>query len=265
LADAQLAVQSWQFVLQQVDKTIEINRDCNYTIDDNEKTLLVNGSFAAFRVLEQNVVAFEKYLEDNTDKIPSETLAAKMCGRWRDGSPLELDPFHDQPVAPEDINNFNYKNDVKGYRCPISSHIRRTNPRDQRIQGGNDGEGKSVRNNRIMRRAMPYGPEYTPGAGDDGINRGLVGMFICANLATQFEFIMSHWVHDGQFAGSKPKGKDPLLGNNDPSDSIFNIPIENATSLNLEGFPQFIATRGSAYLFLPSLTGLKYIADAPAV
>ena len=262
LADGQLTAQSWQFVLQQVDQSIPGNSDCTYTIEtDKQKALLLNGSFAALRVLKQDVAAFDKYLNDNAEKIDPDTLAAKMCGRWRNGNPLVLDPDNQTDVPADQINNFEYKNaDPDGERCPFSSHLRRANPRNEKIRGSTDGRG--VRNHRIVRRGMPYGPEYTPGDPDDGVERGLLGMFICADLANQFEFIMKDWLRSAGFGGATPQGKDPLLGDNKTADSNFQVPQSGGATLEFKGFPRFIQTRGSAYLLLPSLTALKYIGTA---
>lgn len=256
LADAQVKVPAWHFVLQQTD-------EATYKITtEQEKQLLINGSFAAFRVLEQDVVEFENYLNHPKVKaqIDPELLAAKMCGRWRNGDPLVLNPDNETSVSAKDINNFEYFHaDPDGIRCPVSSHIRRTNPRNQ-VVPGNTG-GNSIPEHRIIRRGMPYGPEYSAGTGPDAVERGLLGMFICSDLVEQFEFISRLWVQGSNFGTNGPAGKDPLLGNNDVSNSIFKIPQAEGEPIVLEGFPQFIKTRGSAYVFLPSMTALKYIAD----
>jgi hypothetical protein len=204
-----------------------------------------------------------------------------MCGRWRDGNPLVLDPHHKTSVAPDDINNFDYyQADPHGERCPVGSYIRRSNPRNQPIRGCAGGDGRGTRNHRIIRRGMPYGPQYVPGSGDDGIEHGLMVMFICANLANQYEFILKDWVQEGDFASGGPAGKDPLIGTVDDSDdsdssgdsednsednseeSVFETTDNNGESLVLKDLPQFVRTRGCAYLFLPSLAGLKHIAEA---
>jgi Dyp-type peroxidase family len=257
LADEQVEVPSWHFVLQQTnDATYKI-------ITEQEKQLLINGSFAAFRVLEQDVAGFEDYLNNPevTAQIEPELLAAKMCGRWRNGDPLVLNPDNKTEVLPKDINKFEYFNaDPHGIRCPVSSHIRRSNPRNQ-VVPGNTG-GKSIPEHRIIRRGMPYGPKYNPGSGTDSVERGLLGMFICADLVEQFEFISTLWLQGSNFSTNGPAGKDPLLGTNDVNDSIFKIPQAEGEPIVLKGFPQFIKTRGSAYVFLPSMTALKYIAQA---
>jgi Dyp-type peroxidase family len=226
-----------------------------------------NGSFAAFRILEQDVVGFEQFLEKNaTATLSKELLAAKICGRWRNGVPIVLSPETDSPEPPMTrgtIDNFNYATaDPKGLSCPIGAHIRRTNPRDERVQG--DGHTR-----RIVRRAMPYGPPYDPTQPDDGVARGLVGLFVNVSIADQFEFVMQNWVNQSSFAyGMNGPNNEPtqevLLGNNESSDGqgigIFRIPTATGP-IFITGFSNFVTTRGGAYLFLPSISALHYLAD----
>ena len=56
-----------------------------------------NGSFGVFKMIEQDVVGFENFLQSNKDRIDPELLAAKICGRWRNGVPLALSPDTDSP------------------------------------------------------------------------------------------------------------------------------------------------------------------------
>jgi deferrochelatase/peroxidase EfeB len=196
-----------------------------------------------------------------------EKLAAKMCGRWRNGVPLALSPDTDTPEVPiplEKMNDFDYVptpeysegyDDAKGYRCPLGSHVRRANPRRSRV-AGNSGNL-----HRIVRRGLPYGPAYDPQHPNDGIERGLLGIFICVSLRDQFEFLMAEWLNNGVFAPGLGSSKDPILGNNDVADSKFVIPAETGAQ-QITGFSQFITTRGGAYCFLPSITSLKYLANS---
>ena len=115
--------------------------------------------------------------------------------------PLALSPdAPDAPVPPEQFNSFDYVpteampdafDDRRGYRCPIGAHIRRMNPRHSTV-AGNSGLKR-----RIVRRGLPYGPPYDPRHPDDGIERGLLGLFIGVSLKDQFEFLMSDWVNKG--------------------------------------------------------------------
>jgi hypothetical protein len=120
--------------------------------------LSTNSSFAAFRLLEQDVGAFDAWLSAAAARagVDAELIAAKVCGRWRSGVPLVLSTdtgTPDPPLPAERINDYGYVSgeDKFGYRCPIGSHMRRANPRDEKVVAGGSMH-------RIIRRAMPYGP-----------------------------------------------------------------------------------------------------------
>lgn len=215
-----------------------------------------NGSFAAFRIAEQDVWGFEQFLTAQSDGTPAgrERLAAQLCGRWRNGVPLVVSPDSDAPIPSEELNMFDYANvhpDPDGARCPLGSHIRRANPRLGRVMGGGGAK------RRIIRRGMPYGPPYDPSHPDDRKARGLVGMFICVSLLEQFEFVMSEWINDGIFARGLGRTRDPLTGNNDPAGEFkaFGTPPVHVTALS-----SFVTTRGGAYCFLPSMNALRHLA-----
>jgi Dyp-type peroxidase family len=248
--------------------------------------LSTNSSYAAFRILEQDVPGFDAVVQSFADKtgLDNEMVAAKICGRWRNGNPLELSPTQQEPLLPtEQLNNFTYvsppaaTDDTLGLVCPIGSHIRRNNPRNEAIVGG----GTST-NHRIVRRAMPYGPAYDPQQPDTmAITRGLVGYFINASIQNQFEFLTSQWnllpdfVKSATAPGGAPAGnavfnitgEDVFLGVNDPSSSSFTFAGAGANgsgNTNATGFGRTITTRGSVYCFFPSITGLNYLAALPA-
>ena len=226
----------------------------------------LNGSFAAFRVMYQNVPAFLEFLDAESSRlgIDEELLAAKVCGRWRNGEPLVMRPAGapEKTVPDDNLNDFDYEataafpeSDREGLRCPRGAHIRRAFPRHQRVIDDFNGLKR-----RIVRRAMPYGPEYDPAAPDqEVVDRGLVGMFVCASLEEQYEYVMKHWLNDGQFAGGRlGRSKDPLVGANEPAESRFETP--GAPRVEATGFRAFVITRGCAYVFLPSMRALKYLA-----
>ena len=234
-----------------------------------------NGSYAAFRILEQDCHAFEAFLAEQSTQtnLDPEFIAAKLCGRWRSGAPLTLfpnadDPQRDEPESFARYNSFDYVktdnfapsedyDDSRGYLCPIGSHIRRMNPRHSRVAGN------SGLSHRIVRRGLPYGPPYDSANPQDGLERGLLGLFIGASLKNQFEFLMKHWANDGGFAGMG-QTKDPILGDNSPSDSKFVIPVEAGKKpVVVRGFPRLVKTRGGAYCFVPSVTAIKYLSALP--
>jgi deferrochelatase/peroxidase EfeB len=224
-----------------------------------------NGSFGAFRILGQEVAAFEEYLQGAAVKIglTADQLAAKLMGRWRSGVPLALSPKGTCPIPSDRLNMFLYRSaapgqaepDPKGVACPIGSHIRRGNPRDETVAGFFTQQA------RIMRRNVPYGAPFNPEQPNDGIERGLIGYFINADFANQFQFLMSQWLNMDNFVGGMISGVDPIVGANSQSSSDFTLPTSPTSSVKISGFERFVITRGSAYCFLPSVTGLRYIAS----
>jgi deferrochelatase/peroxidase EfeB len=259
--DHQQPCEPWLFVLRDEAE--------NYFVPE-PRQLGLNGSFACFKIIMTDVVGFESFLQSNRDKIDPELLAAKICGRWRNGVPLALSPETDTPaggIPPEQLNNYEYVNadgsgDPKGLRCPIGAHMRRINPRGQPVAG--QGEpGGSNNTHRLIRRGMPYGPAYDPTQPYDGIERGLLGYFINSSIENQYEFVLGHWVTDSEFAGAvrlHPKSKDPMIGTQDRAESIFVIPqASGAASIKLSGFSSFITTKAAAYCFLPSITAIRFI------
>jgi deferrochelatase/peroxidase EfeB len=224
-----------------------------------------NGSFGAFRILKQEVEGFEEYLQTAGPSIglTADQLAAKFMGRWRSGVPLALSPEGKCPIPSDRLNMFLYQGaapgqsepDPKGVDCPIGSHIRRGNPRDEIVAGFFTQQA------RVMRRNVPYGPPFNPQQPNDGVERGLIGYFINADFANQFQFLMSQWLNTDNFVGGMISGLDPIVGDNSPASSVFTLPTSPISSVKVTGFERFVITRGSAYCFLPSITGLRYIAS----
>jgi Dyp-type peroxidase family len=222
----------------------------------------INGTFMVYRKLHQNVATFRRYLKEKAQLYGGgeEKLAAKFVGRWPDGTPLELSPDRQDPQIVQDKNrnvNFTYGQDLDGTRCPMGSHIRRTNPRD--AFGFN---GKLVNRRRITRRGLPYGG-VTPHdqLGDDRAEHGIVFMALNASIFRQFEFVHQQWVEYGNDA-HQGNDKDFLLGNHG-GEGKFMIPGTEDPSnppFMCGGLPNFVELRGGDYFFMPSITALRLIA-----
>lgn len=212
-----------------------------------------NGSFMAYRRLQEHVGAFRDYIRDNADTPEDEELlAAKFMGRWRSGAPLVLAPDKDDPelgADPMRNNDFNYKEmDPHGYACPLGSHARRLNPRDT---------AHYMNRRRMIRRGATYGPALPDGAPDDGVDRGIAAFIICADLVRQFEFAQNVWINDRAFheLGNE---HDPIGGMQDGT-MDFTIPKRPIRKV-LKGLPAFTTLKGGAYFFLPGLPALRYLA-----
>lgn len=228
-------------------------------------TFAGNGTYNAFRILEQDVFGFDQYLREQGEAVARdpEWLAARICGRWRNGDPVEV--FPDAPRAPDidaagnvivrtDRNDFLYADNL-GHRCPLGSHIRRANPRNTPIV-----QKSTNATRRVIRRGMSYGPEITPGQPRDDIPRGLVGNFFCASLTAQFESLMQDWINLGLHHPTITGTNDIMVGTNDPAVSEYLIPQADGPDITLRNFPSFVRTRASIYAFMPTLSGLRWLA-----
>ncbi|MCP9273914.1 Dyp-type peroxidase [Mycolicibacterium arenosum] len=211
-----------------------------------------NGSYMAYRRLEEHVASFRDYLDERADTPEdAELLAAKFMGRWRSGAPLVLAPTHDDPELGADPlrnNDFNYKEmDPHGYACPLGAHARRLNPRDT---------GHYMNRRRMIRRGATYGPALPDGEPDDGAARGIAAFIICADLVRQFEFAQNVWINDKAFheLGNE---HDPICGTQDGT-LDFTVPKRPIRKVH-KGIPAFTTLTGGAYFFLPGLRAIRYL------
>ena len=194
--------------------------------------LLDNGSYLVVRKLKQDVDRFERLLKENASRLDldPELLAAKLMGRWRDGRPLA------HPAAA--TNDFNYKADAEGSKCPFHAHIRRANPRD--VAGLP----------RIVRRGMSYGQ---PGDTD----RGLVFMAYNTNLAEQFETVQ-RWISGGNSSGGYSGQSDPYLGVAVAGqERVFRCEVDGRVIDIRLGDEPLVELQWGAYFFVPSIPALR--------
>jgi Dyp-type peroxidase family len=255
------------------------------------RLLARNGSFLVVRKLEQDVVAFRKFLREKsvslkqvlgdttlTDEDAQALLAAKMLGRWCDGSPLALYPTK---AARDPSNNFGYADDLDGARCPLGAHIRRANPRASLGFGGN-----LVRRRRLIRRGIPYGRVLPDADGmDTGADerRGLMFLAFCSSIDHQFEFLQRQWLNYGD-EFRQGNDTDPIVGARygdgrtvgpgeasiRGSDGTGRMVIPGDERTGRPPFlccdiPRFVTTKGGDYFFAPSLTALRLLATGEVV
>ena len=211
-----------------------------------------NGSYMAYRRLQEHVGAFRDFLRQHGETPQEqELIAAKLMGRWRSGAPLVLAPDKDDPALGADMqrnNDFNYKEmDPLGYAVPLGAHVRRMNPRDT---------AHNMNRRRMIRRGAPYGPHLPEGAPEDGAERGIAAFVICASLIRQFEFAQNVWISDRNF-NELGNERDPIIGTQDGT-LEFKIP-KRPIRKKIVGLPAFTTVRGGAYFFLPGLRALQYL------
>jgi Dyp-type peroxidase family len=239
---------------------------------------MLNGSYMVFRRLEQKVLLFRDFVEQESANLglDSGMLAARMVGRWPSGAPLMLSPLQDDQALganPQANNDFEFEADPFQRRCPYAAHIRKTYPRDDLNNSGppdftGEGGETAVQTRRLRRAGIPFGPEISDGEqiGNED-SRGL--MFVCyqTSIVDQFEFVQRSWANTPGFVigkvrpggGAVTPGHDPIIGQaggqRDMDEPIPNYPTGNVRS-NLTLPNQFVESTGAAYFFMPSLSAL---------
>jgi Dyp-type peroxidase family len=228
--------------------------------------LLRNGTFMVWRKLEQDVDAFEEWVQTQTggDRAAAKLLKARIVGRWPDGTSLIRRPpgtesgsrgrsvAGDTGAAPPatdraGINDFVYGADPAGVRCPLGAHVRRSYPRDALGY-----RTERTRRNRIIRRGMPYQDREPPA-------RGLIFVCFNASIARQFEQIQGSWLMQGDTFGLGTD-RDFLTGGLDHPGDTTRMTIQGDRAHPpqfLTRDRQFVTVRGGYYLFVPGLEALR--------
>ncbi|HEY0255243.1 MAG TPA: Dyp-type peroxidase [Kofleriaceae bacterium] len=249
---------------------------------DGRKDLGRNGTYLVYRQYTQNVRALWDYLKTNTpDPDAAIALGAKLVGRWPNGAPLVVSPHADDPAKKHD-NEFVYVTDKTktppfdeiGLACPIGSHIRRANPRND-LSADRQGPYAEtmIRKHQMIRRGRPYGKPLAAAmtahalmaAPEDGEERGLHFICLVGAINRQFELVQRSWLQSANFHGLFKDG-DPITATRKTGDNAntdFTVPAE-PVRCKYKDMPAFTRLVGGAYFFLPSIAALKFIAQAPA-
>ena len=219
-----------------------------------------NGSYIVLRKYQSRVGAFNDFLrEQSADEGEQDYIAAKMFGRWQSGAPLPLAPDRDDPELGADSrrnNDFSYEDDHRGLVCPHAAHMRRLNPRDSQLTILSD-----VNIHRIIRRSSTYGPKWSrdvTSESDAQEDRGLFFIFISARAFDTIEFLQQEWINRGNFVDLGEE-RDPIVGLHQ-TPGTFTIP-ETPVRRKIDGVTTFNRLRGGEYMFMPSLTALRWIGD----
>lgn len=232
---------------------------------DDEPTSF--GSFFVFRKLEQNVKGFH----DQEDALGAalnlaagpfkERPGALLVGRFEDGSPVVLDPL---PTDMPPVNDFDFRSDEQGSRCPFVSHIRKTNPRGESpFHLAQDfGFASTVRQERshiMARRGITYGTRIYDEATNDFTDEptngvGLLFMAYMASLENQFEFTQATWANNPSFV-TAGVGVDPVIGQG-PGAAVKVKDGWSGNEANFD-FGRFVTMKGGEYFFAPSRDVLK--------
>lgn len=222
------------------------------------------GSYLVYRKLGQDVARFEAQVAALAARlgVSPELAGAMVVGRFKDGTPI----VRSGAPGMGDFNNFNFREDREGAKCPFHAHIRKVNPRGTTPATSLEDE----RRRRIARRGIPYGRPL-PGVADEpradpdpSIPRGLLFLCFQSNIGAQFEFIQRTWVDNEHFPTGvltfgilqRDTGDDPLIGQD--RDEAQRWPrawgSRDKTTINFEAA---VTLKGGEYFFAPSLPFLR--------
>jgi Dyp-type peroxidase family len=243
--------------------------------------LWAGGSFAVFRRLRQDVLAFRQETASISQTatpaldppLTPEQVAAKLVGRWPSGAPLATAPDADDKKV---TNAFDYIDDEEGLKTPRFAHNRKVNPRHEKRD---DLATDPTERHRMLRRGIPFGPPLpTDATTDDGVERGLHFISVIADPVRQFEFVQSNWANNpnfpnggapgvpgGQYTppapGIAPDGPDPLAGEFDvgASDSLH-----QPSGLHTLSLAEVVTVSAGEYFFVPSIKALRQLAARKA-
>lgn len=254
-----------------------------------------NGCYMVIREIEQHVETFDAFARRKANELKglargepaqnqypalfrqagqdpdAEWVKAKIVGRWKDGRPLVGNPVPARQTkgpAMSDArvisvissqraeldNDFAYGiDDPQGFACPFGAHIRRANPRDSK-EPGDPTEQMITNRHRLLRRGRSY---------QDGEEKGLLFVALCADIERQFEFVQQSWINAPAFHGLANE-PDPLIGadlaTGDQASRVFTIPTP-AGPIKLSGMESFTTVRGGGYFFLPSQSAMRFLAN----
>lgn len=238
------------------------------------------GSYLVYRRLQQHVDSFNKKIQDLSKLLDVEPPLAEafVMGRFKDGTPVTL---YKSPQSQDFIlNNFDYQGDIHGTRCPFHAHIRKTNPRGEKVTNGD----KNQRDKRIARRGISYSYQknkpsswsteeqlkYLQQVSIDA-TKGEVGLlFMCfqASITDQFVTLQKTWANGIDFP-KHDTGIDPVIG----QEKLQGTPIDDHRQYwpkNKDGwdenhkgrydFSKCVQMKGGEYFFAPSIS---FLIDLP--
>ena len=224
------------------------------------------GSYFVFRKLEQNVRGFKKAEEQLAKALglvgdDEERAGAMMIGRFEDGTPVVLQAADgvNEPVP----NNFDYRDDPTGAKCPFHGHIRKSNPRGESVALG--ATLAQERSHLMVRRGITYGKRAkhpnSPSLTFAQMPTKGVGLLFMAyqnDIGSQFEFTQASWVNNKNFVQPNT-GIDPVIGQGTAGGQ--RCPVQwgggAATVRKAFDFRGFVTMKGGEYFFAPSISGLK--------
>ena len=218
-----------------------------------------NGSYMAYRRLEEHVGKFREFLRQHGDTAEEqELIAAKLMGRWRSGAPLVLAPDKDDPDAwgrPAAKQRLQLQGNGPARLCGPArlAHSRRMNPRDTAAQhepAPDDPPRGAVRASAAGRRARRRGRAR------DRRVRYLREPHPSVRVRAERLDKRSELPASSATNATRSSARTTARWNTRFPSAPF--------ARKSVGLPAFTTLRGGAYFFLPGLKALGYLASLNA-
>jgi Dyp-type peroxidase family len=240
---------------------------------------MMNGSYLVFRRLRQKVAAFRQFAAAQAPRVSAalgrtitpEEVQAWIVGRWPDGTPLTRSPLGpDGAVSGDDmqVNFFGIHQeepdaivtkdgitrsvpgapaDDHGLRCPHFAHTRKVNQRDK---GTDRGPSALFR---LLRRGIPYGPEYQEGEAPE-TDRGLLFLAYHRSPKQQFLTLNNLWMN----APDAPEGfgHDLLVGQSAGERFARRFEADREAELRSTAGEAWVIPTGGGFFFSPGVSVL---------
>jgi Dyp-type peroxidase family len=275
-------------------------------IKTNPRLIGFNGTYLVIRQLEQDHHGFWTYCEGQAAKFAddfpapaicdAEYIAAKMIGRWTDGSSLARNPYMSasrlkklnnadpatatmrETARPADPDATPIRSGDRTIKDSTSAKVQ---PDNDYLFGTEDPQGLRCPYGAHVRRANPR-ESLSPGSMEQveitnrhrilRIGRGFgpnpdkdrkAGlMFMCLNgdIERQFEFIQQTWMGSVKFHGLD-RETDAIAVTGKAGTNGFTIPVRTGP-VALDPLPRFVTLRGGGYFFVPGRQLIRYLATS---
>ncbi|WAQ89459.1 hypothetical protein PtA15_11A147 [Puccinia triticina] len=226
----------------------------NSSVLDPNQAWIKDGSFMAFRELQQLVPEFQSFCDEAAQSfrhlnVSGDFIGARIVGRWKSGAPLSLSPNEDNPEL-ETAQDFDYSDEPM---LLISDVQKTTSP------------------HLMIRNGIPYGPEVTEQETNEmktKENRGLLFVAYQSEIADGFQFVQRAWCNNPRFpqqpAANVTAGLDLLVGqisDESPRTAQNIIPLlpggNTDPNNTLTAFQPFIVPLGGEYFLMPSIKAIN--------
>ncbi len=271
---------------------------------ESPRAIARNGTFLVIRQLEQDVDAFNAYCEAEAValaarlpepyEVDPDFVAAKLLGRWKDGSSLVRNPYYPygrevarkalrdsardpamiEPAQPPETAR---PETAPASATPIPAPTEPSSRQDNDfLYGIEDPQALRCPVGAHIRRGNPrdtlqpgsleqvaisnrhrirrVGRLYEP---EPGGRPGLLFMCLNGDIERQFEFVQQTWLANPGFQGLTGQ-QDPLICDRAKGSAGYLVPSHDGPA-RLAPLPSFIRTLGGGYFFMPGRSFLAFL------